>query len=100
MRRSKPEVANGIGNWLTCLDVMGKVAIITNCAQLIFTSLTMQYHFTLNKWNPVLESHETHLHGGANDTWINFTFNWDMVYFVFLIVGVEHGILVIKLIIE
>ena len=100
MRRSKPEVANGIGNWLTCLDILGKVAIITNCAQLIFTSLTMQYHFTNNKWNPILESHENHDHGGKDDIWINYTLDWDMVYFVFLIVGLEHGILVIKLIIE
>ena len=100
MRRVKPEVADGIGNWLTCLDIMSKVAIVTNCAQLIFTSLTMQWHFTGGKWNPILESHETHDHGGANDLWINYTLNWDMVYFVFLIVGLEHGILVVKLIIE
>lgn len=100
MRRSKPEVANGIGNWSTCIDVLGKVAIITNCAQLIFTSLTMQYHFTYDRWNPFLESHEKHLHGGNFDAWINYSLDWDMVYFVFMIVGLEHGILVIKLIIE
>jgi hypothetical protein len=60
----------------------------------------MQFHFTYDNWTPGLESHECHDHGGKFDTWINFSFKWDMVYFVFLMVAIEHLIFIIKEAIE
>ena len=96
----KPEIAKGIGSWLFCIELLGKIAIVLNIAQLIFTSLTMQFHFTYDNWTPGLESHETHNHGGRYDTWINFSFRWDMVYYVFLMVAIEHLIFIVKETIE
>mmetsp|Transcript_28020 Transcript_28020/g.42370 ORF Transcript_28020/g.42370 Transcript_28020/m.42370 type:complete len:293 (-) Transcript_28020:820-1698(-) len=32
IRRFKPEVSNGIGNWMTCLQTLSQLSIITNCA--------------------------------------------------------------------
>lgn len=38
MRRQKAEVADGIGAWLSYLELMGTLAIIINMGSLFFTS--------------------------------------------------------------
>ena len=37
-RRVKPEVAYGIGNWLTTLEIITQLAIFMNMGMLYFTS--------------------------------------------------------------
>ena len=41
-RRSKPEVSTGIGNWMTCIQILSQFSIITSCACIYFTSKTFR----------------------------------------------------------
>ena len=61
----------------------------------------MQFFFTEDKMNPNLTSHENHYHNGNHeDLWINFTVSMETVYFVAIMIGVEHLILLFRNIIE
>ena len=44
-RRSKAEIANGIGSWLDILSVITKIAVIVNMGTLFFTSSKLQTLF-------------------------------------------------------
>ena len=45
-RRIKAEVANGIGEFLNCMEILVKLSIISNVGTLFFTSNTMFKMFT------------------------------------------------------
>jgi len=83
-------VATGIGEWMSSLQSLVQVAIVTNCAQIYFTSQTYQNMFIGRDYfgNPerVLED--------------NTSLGWEAINFFMFLVAVEHLIFVIKYIIE
>lgn len=90
-RRFKADFANGIGNWLTCLDNMTQGGIIIVCASVYFTSGIYKKMFTTS------QEVDTHLMAYQADAQLA---TWDALYFFITLVAVEHGLLVLKLVVE
>jgi|TARA_B110001450_G_scaffold242707_1_gene253300 hypothetical protein len=44
-RRFKPEVSDGIGNWMNALEILSTLSIFFNCIFIYFTSSTYQHLF-------------------------------------------------------
>jgi hypothetical protein len=63
IRRQKPEVADGIGSWMRCLDILSHVNVVTNCMMLTFTQKSYRHIFVdQSRWqdstNPQLVMNE------------------------------------------
>ena len=76
-RRSQPEPALSIGNWIYCLEVLGHVNVVTNTAMLFFTHRNFKKIF--------LESESS-----------EFNIGWEALYFLMFLVAIEHVIIAVK----
>jgi hypothetical protein len=47
-RRFKSEVSSGIGSWMTCLETLAQMSIMTNCAMVYFTSKIYHKMFVMD----------------------------------------------------
>lgn len=48
MNRQKPEVADGIGNWLRCIEILGHVNVVTNSILIFFTHRSYKKLFVVD----------------------------------------------------
>jgi hypothetical protein len=91
-RRFSAEVSDGIGSWVTCLDTLSQISIFLNCATIYFTSKVYVQIFVGSEQGDVpveeLNDFETITNG------------WDITTFLILLIMVEHGMLMIKIVIE
>ena len=84
-RRFKAEVSNGIGNWLTCLQILTQFSIFTSCACIYFTSRTFRNLL---------------VHGEAYEGISALSDPFEMVQFFLIVVVVEHVVMVTKILLE
>ena len=92
MNRQKPEVDDGIGNWLQAIEILGHVNVVTNCILIFFTHKTYKNIFVAD-----------HEHEISDDDVIN-EFNienvgLDLAKFIMSIVILEHLIIGLKFLI-
>lgn len=93
-RRFKPEVSNGIGNWMNALEILSTLSIFFNCLFIYFTSSTYQ-HLFLGKPHDGSQTAEA-----LKETGKGFempTLSLDTLKFFMVLVAVEHLIIVIQL---
>lgn len=84
-RRTKPEIAINIGRWMTCLEALGQVNVVSNTVLLFFTHRNFKKIF--------LESEETN----------EFQFNsigWEALYFLMFLMAIEHMVFGFRLLIK
>lgn len=86
-RRFTPEVSNGIGSFLSCLQILCQISIMVNSGIIYFTSKTIRLHFVQN--DPDLEQDVDLLVSG-----------WQIVNFLILVVVIEHAMLILKIFFE
>ena len=89
-RRFKAEVSNGIGSWLGRLETLSNLSIIFNCASIYFTSHVYQGLFVA----------ELERKRSADGIFPISGDGWALLDFFSFVVALEHGLLVLKMIIE
>jgi hypothetical protein len=43
MGRTKPEVADGIGSWIKCLEFISHMNVVTNCVMIFYTHKSIRH---------------------------------------------------------
>ena len=87
IRRFKAEVSDGIGNWMQCIQVLSQLSIIVNCAVVYFTSHYYKKMFVRGQKT-------------AGVPFIAPEEDWDYKEFLVLVLAVEHGMMILKIILE
>lgn len=90
-RRFKAEVSDGIGSWMKSLEILSQISIFLNCATLYFTSKVYVKIFVGENHDDTVED---------NNLFHTITDGWDLTSFLVMLILVEHGMLIIKIIIE
>ena len=86
IRRFKAEVSDGIGNWLSCIQILSQFSIIINCAVVYFTSHYYRKMFVKSESSPDV-------------TYLPYE-DWDYKQFLILVLAVEHAMIIIKILVE
>lgn len=110
-RRAIPSGAQDIGSWEVILSTMGTLAVISNCALLVFTGnyVCAQHQFYDNDYDGIRDTVNATGHGHNEDKYVTYYFNTfqesyscvpismtdKFIFFLFL----EHGLLILKFII-
>lgn len=87
IRRFKAEVSDGIGNWLQCIQILSQLSIIVNCAVVYFTSHYYKKMFVASE-----QVSEVPYIAPRDD--------WGFKDFLILVLAVEHGMILIKILVE
>jgi len=93
MNRAKPEVADGIGNWLKCIEILGHINVVTNSILIFFTHKSYKNIFVVD------HDHEV----GDEDIINEFNISvvgLDLTKFLMTVVLIEHMIIGVKLVIS
>ena len=93
-RRFKAEVSDGIGSWMNSLETLSQISIFLNCATLYFTSKVYVQIFvgSNHKYAEGEQDKDTLFH--------TITDGWDLASFLVMLILVEHGMLIIKIVID
>ena len=89
-RRSRAEPSIGIGTWIDCISCLTQLSIITNAAQIYFTSSIYKKMFVIDNNDDYHELHENIHHNIA----------LTLVQFLIFVVLLEHILLILKTFIE
>ena len=90
-RRWKPEIAISIGKWLTIMQFLSTLSVVTNCAMIYFTHQKLTVYFIGKSPHPDQDLRENHAHQSTHESP-----EWEVIEFFMLVVGVEHLIILIK----
>jgi hypothetical protein len=74
-RRFKAEVSNGIGSFVSCLEILTKLSVMTNCMTIFFTSSTFQ---------------KIYVEGDASSVT-----KWSYAKFLIIVLVTEHVLMII-----